>query len=109
MIPYRNHTESRRRLGIGTITLLAVVVSCLAAGHARAEDGSDPAAGGALILQGSGGVAETMPAVRLGTDMDVTVSGQVLRVRGAAALGEDGGTGLDRERLVAHRKAGALG
>src|ERR1700761_2819150 len=80
MIPYKNHNETRRRLSVGTITLLAVVVSCLAAATARAEEAADPAAGGALMLQGKG-VAEAMPAVRLGTDMDVTVSGQILRVR----------------------------
>lgn len=71
--------ETCRRLGLGTITLVAVVVSCLASATARAEGASD-AAGGALMLQGKG-VASAMPAVRLGTDMDVTVSGQVLRVR----------------------------
>ncbi len=72
--------ETRRRLGIGTITLLAVVTSCLVSSAVRAEDGSDPAAGGALLLQGKG-VAEALPAVRLGTDMDVSVSGQIVRVR----------------------------
>ena len=34
---------------IGTITLLGVVVSCLVAAQARAQDGPDPAAGGALM------------------------------------------------------------
>lgn len=72
--------ETRKRLTIGTITLVAVVVSCMAATHARAQDASDPAAGGALMLQGKG-VTTALPAVRLGTDMDVTVSGQILRVR----------------------------
>jgi len=72
--------ETRRRLGIGTITLLAVVASCLVSSAVRAEDGGDPAAGGALLLQGKG-VAEALPAVRLGTDMDVSVSGQIVRVR----------------------------
>ncbi|MCW1430748.1 marine proteobacterial sortase target protein [Novosphingobium sp. JCM 18896] len=72
--------EARKRLSVGTITLVAVVVSCLAASQARAQDAKDPAVGGALMLQGKG-VATTMPAVRLGTDMDVTVSGQILRVR----------------------------
>jgi len=72
--------ENAKRLGIGTIALMAVVVSCLAAPHVRAQESSDPAAGGALMLKGKG-VATAMPAVRLGTDMDVTVSGQILRVR----------------------------
>ncbi|HKX79822.1 MAG TPA: marine proteobacterial sortase target protein [Novosphingobium sp.] len=76
----RFRNETRRRLAIGSITLVAVVVSCLISANARAEDANDPAAGGALMLQGKG-VAEALPAVRLGTDMDVTVSGQILRVR----------------------------
>lgn len=80
LTPYKTRIEARRRLSIGTITLLGIVVSCLAAAQARAQDGADPAAGGALMLQGKD-VAEAMPAVRLGTDMDVTVSGQILRVR----------------------------
>ncbi len=71
--------EARKRLAIGTIALVAVVLSCLASARAQAAEG-DPAAGGALMLRGKG-VATAMPAVRLGTDMDVTVSGQILRVR----------------------------
>lgn len=71
--------EHRRRLGIGTMALMAVVMSCLVSTQLRAQDGADPAAGGALMLQSGEGAA--MPAVRLGTDMDVTVTGQILRVR----------------------------
>lgn len=77
-----SRTEVTQRLVIGAIGLAAVVLGALAAAQARAADGGDPAAGGALILQGHGNAAATtLPAVRLGTDMDVTVSGQVLRVR----------------------------
>jgi Ca-activated chloride channel family protein len=72
--------ESRKRLAIGSLTLLAVVASCLISAGVRAQESGDPAAGGALVLQGKG-VATTMPAVRLGTDMDVTVTGQIMRVR----------------------------
>ncbi|MXO98757.1 marine proteobacterial sortase target protein [Altererythrobacter xixiisoli] len=61
------------------MALMAVVMSCLVSTQLRAQDGADPAAGGALMLQGKEGAA--MPAVRLGTDMDVTVTGQILRVR----------------------------
>ena len=74
-------SQTRQRLRIGAIALTAVIVTCLIAPHARAQDAGDPAAGGALILQGKGGVVSTMPAVRLGTDMDVSVSGQIMRVR----------------------------
>lgn len=80
MLPHSYLRESRRRLTIGSITLAAVVVSCLIAPHVRAQQAADPAAGGALMLQGKG-VTEAMPAVRLGTDMDVSVSGQIMRVR----------------------------
>lgn len=76
--------ETRQRLVIGAIGLIAVILSGLAAAQARAEDAGDPAAGGALMLQGrdtKDGVVSALPAVRLGTDMDVTVSGQILRVR----------------------------
>ena len=74
MIPYKNHAETRRRLTLGTITLVAVVVSCLAAATARADEAADPAAGGALMLQGKG-VAEAMPAVRLGEDWGTVTAG----------------------------------
>lgn len=72
--------ETRKRLTVGAIALVAVVLGCLASARAQAAEGDDPAAGGALMLRGKG-VAAAMPAVRLGTDMDVTVNGQILRVR----------------------------
>lgn len=78
------HIKSRQRLAIGTIGLVAIVVSCLISTNLLAtpneEAAADPADGGALLLTGKG-VAAGLPAVRLGTDMDVTVSGQVARVR----------------------------
>jgi Ca-activated chloride channel family protein len=74
-----------RRIGLGTMTMAAIVMTCLIAPHVRAQDAGDPAAGGALMLQGKG-LAKAIPAVRLGTDMDVTVSGQVMRVRVAQAF-----------------------
>jgi Ca-activated chloride channel family protein len=80
-ISTRRIEENRKRLHIGAITLVAVVASCFAAAQARAgESGGDPVAGGALMLRGKDDAA-AMPAVRLGTDMDVTVSGSILRVR----------------------------
>jgi Ca-activated chloride channel family protein len=75
--------KSRQRLAIGTIGLVAIVLSCLLSTNLLATPGEeevDPADGGALLLTGKG-VASALPAVRLGTDMDVTVSGQVARVR----------------------------
>ena len=87
-LPHRirpiGRSDARKRLEIGAATLAAIVVVCLLAPHARAAEGGDPAAGGALMLRGKaapGGVVTAMPAVRLGTDMDVTVNGPVMRVR----------------------------
>ncbi|MGE4411540.1 MAG: marine proteobacterial sortase target protein [Sphingobium sp.] len=65
---------------IRTIALIALVLGSLMPASAHAEDGPDPAAGGALMLKGAG-VTTAMPAIRLGTDMDVTVSGPIMRVR----------------------------
>lgn len=69
-----------KRLAVGAFAAAAIVMTCLIAPHVRAQEAGDPAAGGALMLQGKG-IAKAMPAVRLGTDMDVTVSGQIMRVR----------------------------
>jgi Ca-activated chloride channel family protein len=81
--PQTRKRQIRKRLAIGAITLLAVVLTCLLSAGLRAsatDASDDPVAGGALMLRGKG-VTEAMPAVRLGTDMDVTVSGQIARVR----------------------------
>jgi Ca-activated chloride channel family protein len=69
--------------------LLAVPVAALlparlaAADQAATADADDAGPGsGTLMLSATGpGVATAMPAIRLGTDMDVTVSGSVARVR----------------------------
>ncbi|MET0252151.1 MAG: marine proteobacterial sortase target protein [Novosphingobium sp.] len=63
-------------LGIALSCLLST--TCLSA--APASEGSDPANGGALLLHAKG-VATQLPAMRLGTDIDVTVTGQIARVR----------------------------
>lgn len=99
--------ESRKRLGIGTIALAAVVVSCLLAPQVRAQDGGDRAAGGALMLQAKG-VATVMPAVRLGTDMDVTVSGQILRVRVTQAFRNTSDTWMEATYLYPLPDDGAV-
>ena len=75
--------KSRQRLTVGVIGLAALMVSCLLSNTLLAtpsDDAPDPADGGALMLSGKG-IAHALPAVRLGADMDVTVSGQVARVR----------------------------
>jgi Ca-activated chloride channel family protein len=75
--------KSRQRLTVGAIALAALAVTCLLTTDLRAtasDDEADPAQGGALLLRGKG-LADALPAVRLGTDMQVEVSGQVARVR----------------------------
>lgn len=67
--------------GIGALALLALLLSVLlplplAALDSEAGEASD---GGALMLRGKG-VAATLPAVRLGTDYAVKVSGHTARV-----------------------------
>lgn len=53
-----------------------------AATAAAADDEAAGPGSGTLMLRGTGrGVATSLPAIRLGTDMDVTVSGSVARVR----------------------------
>ncbi|HEX7853453.1 MAG TPA: marine proteobacterial sortase target protein [Sphingobium sp.] len=77
-------SQSRQRLLVGIVLLLVVLAGCLLASRLMASDtdAADPDAigSGTLMLRGKG-VATEMPAMRLGTDMDVTVSGQIARVR----------------------------
>lgn len=75
--------RSRCQIALALALLLAVVGGTLLAGRLRAEDApsdGDAIGSGTLLLSGKG-VAESLPAVRLGTDMDVTVSGAIARVR----------------------------
>ncbi|WP_255530322.1 marine proteobacterial sortase target protein [Novosphingobium sp. NBM11] len=75
--------RSRCRIALALALLLAVVGGTLLAGRLQAEDApadADAIGSGTLLLSGKG-VAESLPAVRLGTDMDVTVSGPIARVR----------------------------
>ncbi|GAO54160.1 marine proteobacterial sortase target protein [Novosphingobium sp. MD-1] len=75
--------RSRCRIALALALLLAVVGGTLLAGRLQAEDApadGDAIGSGTLLLSGKG-VAESLPAVRLGTDMDVTVSGPIARVR----------------------------
>ena len=79
----RHLSPAPRRLAIGATSLITAVLLGVLSTHLMAEapdEASDPAAGGALMLKGKG-VATALPAVRLGTDIDVTVSGPVARVR----------------------------
>ncbi|MGE4431601.1 MAG: marine proteobacterial sortase target protein [Sphingobium sp.] len=75
----------RTRLTLGAAMLIAALSLCLMSSHLMAETpdaatAADPVAGGALMLRGKG-VSAALPAVRLGTDMNVSVTGQIARVR----------------------------
>ncbi len=76
-------SRSRQRLVIGLLLLIAIVMGSLFASRLIASepaDEPDAIGSGTLMLSGKG-VAHAMPAIRLGTDMNVTVSGQTARVR----------------------------
>lgn len=86
------HPAAKRRESNRRLALLAVAVSCLVStslSAANANEARDPADGGALMLRGKG-VATQMPAMRLGTDIDVTISGQIARVRVTQAFRNTG-------------------
>jgi Ca-activated chloride channel family protein len=74
---------ARRRVSLALFLLFGLAAVLLLAGRlpaSEAETDPDAVGSGTLMLQGKG-VAEAVPAVRLGTDMQVTVSGQIARVR----------------------------
>ncbi len=76
-------SRSRSRLLLGLTLLVGLVAMVFLVDRLSATDpAADPDAigSGTLLLTGKG-VASAMPAMRLGTDMDVTVSGQTARVR----------------------------
>lgn len=76
-------SRSCGRLAMGLTLLLVVLIGALLGSRLNAADArvdSDPIGSGTLLLAEKG-VANRLPAVRLGTDMDVEVSGQIARVR----------------------------
>jgi Ca-activated chloride channel family protein len=99
--------QARQRLRIGAVSLLAVVLGAALSAHARAAESGDPAAGGALLLRGKG-LATEMPAVRLGTDMDVTVTGTVMRVRVTQAFRNTSGQWMEASYLYPLPDDGAV-
>lgn len=72
------------RRGAPSVLFLLVIAAIFlfTDGLKASEMEADPDAvgSGTLMLEGKG-VATALPAVRLGTDMDVTISGQIARVR----------------------------
>ena len=76
---------SSKLLAGSAIVLTAAALTIAAASPLSAQDAEEEDNGpgsGVLMLSATGpGVATAMPAIRLGTDMDVTISGSVARVR----------------------------
>ncbi|MBT0670977.1 marine proteobacterial sortase target protein [Novosphingobium profundi] len=76
-------SRSAHRRALARRPFLAAAAVALTLGSApatRAQDAPDPAAGGALILTSADGTV-TAPAMRLGSDMNVEVTGTVMRVK----------------------------
>ncbi|HEX6377049.1 MAG TPA: marine proteobacterial sortase target protein [Allosphingosinicella sp.] len=81
-----------RRVAVGAALFVLVALALLAAGSVtRAQDGEaeKPAEAGALMLHPRGGGAD-LPAVRLGTHVEVDVTGAVARTRVVQAFRNTG-------------------
>lgn len=101
---------STRSILIPAIALLAAtpVVTLASAGAPAAEAQSDDGPGaGTLMLRGLKNSA-TMPAVRLGTDMDVTITGSVARVRVTQAFRNTSGDWMEAAYLYPLPDEGAV-
>lgn len=110
------HTPPSRRTLIPAMVLAlaapaAIVVHAASAvadetasDDAEAEDG--PAAG-TLLLRGQG-VARSLPAVRLGTDMNVSVTGQIARVKVTQAFRNTSKTWMEASYLYPLPQDGAV-
>lgn len=111
IIPVPRLSRAGQRLAAGLFLLLLVALAtALIAGRLDAADGEaepDAIGSGTLLLQGKG-VAEAMPAVRLGTDMDVTVSGQIARVRVTQAFRNTSASWMEATYLYPLPESGAV-
>jgi len=111
IIPVPRLSRAGQRLAAGLFLLLLVALAtALIAGRLDAADGDaepDAIGSGTLLLQGKG-VAEAMPAVRLGTDMDVTISGQIARVRVTQAFRNTSASWMDATYLYPLPESGAV-
>lgn len=104
--PQKSH--SRLLLGLSLLLGLAALIF-LPARLSASELAADPDAigSGTLLLQGKG-VATAQPALRLGTDMDVTVSGQIARVRVTQAFRNTGSQWMEGSYLYPLPEDGAV-
>ena len=94
--------RSARRLGF-----LAIAVACLTSTSLSAATPGDAPGCGELLLQGKG-VATASPAVRLGSDFDVTVSGAIARVRVTQAFRNTGKGWMEATYLYPLPEDGAV-
>ncbi|TCM15687.1 Ca-activated chloride channel family protein [Novosphingobium sp. PhB165] len=95
-------------LALGAPAAVAVQsTAALAADEAEDAATDDGPAAGTLMLRGQG-IAESLPAVRLGTDMDVTVTGQVARVRVTQAFRNTSGKWMEAHYLYPLPQDGAV-
>jgi Ca-activated chloride channel family protein len=88
------------------LALIAVALACLASTSLSAAP-SDMPGSGELMLHGKG-VATTIPAMQLGTDIDVTVSGQIARVRVTQAFRNTGKGWMEATYLYPLPEDGAV-
>lgn len=102
--------RSRSRLALGLSLLLGLVALISLTGRLTAADAEadfDAIGSGTLMLRGKG-VATAMPALRLGTDMDVTVSGQTARIRVTQAFRNTGDRWMEAAYLYPLPDDGAV-
>ena len=98
-------TRSARRFGI-----LAITIACLASTSlcAATPDASATAPGCGELMLRAKGVATQTPAVRLGTDFDVTVSGAIARVTVTQAFRNTGTGWMEATYLYPLPEDGAV-
>ncbi|AOH83138.1 cell wall anchor domain-containing protein [Sphingomonas panacis] len=92
-------------LAVGAPATLALNASSAAAADEAAPD--DGPAAGVLLLKAKG-MSQALPAVRLGTDMAVTVTGQVARVRVTQAFRNTSNTWVEASYLYPLPQDGAV-
>lgn len=102
-------TTNRTRSSLSVLT--AVVAACALATQLPAADADTPAengVGAGTLMLSAKGVARALPAVRLGTDMDVTVSGQVARVKVVQAFRNSSAQWMEASYLYPLPQDGAV-
>ncbi|WP_242130426.1 marine proteobacterial sortase target protein [Sphingobium sp. Sx8-8] len=107
-LPLPGKSGSRLLLGLcllASLIALVFLTSRLSASDVEADP--DAIGSGTLMLRGKG-AATAMPAMRLGTDMNVTVSGQIARVRVTQAFRNSGDQWMEATYLYPLPDDGAV-